>query len=165
MGVRGRKPKPVHLRLIEGNPGKRRVSSTEWRPAKGMAVPEPPDYLPAAGAEEWRRVAPELVAMGCLHPAADLSILAAYCMCFVRWRDAEDLIAIGHSRTDRGLLYSVPRTKTLIQNPLVGIANCAMRDMARYMGELGMTPVARARVGANSDASQGMSELESLLAK
>lgn len=164
MGVRGRKPKPAHLRLIEGNPGKRRISKTEWRPPKGMKVPEPPDYLSDEAAAEWRRVAPDLVAMGCLHPTADLSILAAYCTCFVRWRDVEDLLSAERPRDDRGML-AIAGSGGVISNPLVKTASAAMRDMTRYMGELGMTPVARARVGANADASQGMSELEGLIAK
>ena len=41
-----------------------------------------------------------------------------------------------------------------IQNPLIGTANKAARDMVRYASEFGLTPSARARVGLNAEAAR-----------
>jgi len=148
--------------LIEGNPGKRRINNAEWRPNDETPVPDAPDYLGDVAAAEWRRVAPELSAMGCLHPTVDLSVLAAYCQAFDRWRKAEEVMA----RDKTGGAGMVQRTHNgvFVHSPMVSIANKAMRDMVAYMGELGMTPVARARIGA-ANHGEGQTELESLLAK
>jgi hypothetical protein len=53
--TRGRKPKPTHLKLIEGNPGKRPIRMGPERPA--TAMPEPPDHLNDDARTEWDRVA------------------------------------------------------------------------------------------------------------
>ena len=51
--TRGRKPKPTHLKLIEGNPGKRPIRTGPERPVTTM--PEPPDHLNADARTEWDR--------------------------------------------------------------------------------------------------------------
>ena len=51
--TRGRKPKPTHLKLIEGNPGKRPIRTGPERPT--TAMPEPPDHLNADARTEWDR--------------------------------------------------------------------------------------------------------------
>jgi phage terminase small subunit len=52
------------------------------------------------------------------------------------------------------------KSGNVIQNPLVGTANKAMSDMARYAAELGMTPTARARVTqADAPAKLGKKEI------
>lgn len=163
--TRGRKPKPAHLRLIEGNPGKRRINREEWRPAPDTPVPAPPGYLQETGKAEWYRVAPELLRLGCLHPVADFNLLAAYCQHYERWREAEQLVEASKVQfpISRGLVMQA-KTGTIIQNPAVGIANRALHHMVQCMNELGMTPTARARIGAHQDGVQTRTELESLLA-
>jgi hypothetical protein len=42
--TRGPKPKPAHLKLLEGNPGMRRVPVGEPRPPIGP-VPQAPEFL------------------------------------------------------------------------------------------------------------------------
>jgi phage terminase small subunit len=59
--TRGRKPKPTHLKLIEGNPGKRPIRTGSERPT--TAMPEPPDHLNADARIEWDRVAHGLHAL------------------------------------------------------------------------------------------------------
>lgn len=145
----GRKPKPTHLKLIAGNPGKRAVNRNEPRVAGAM--PEPPEHLCSDGKAEWARVAIELHQSGIL-TALDRSVLAAYCQAYGRWISAERIL---HGLADLGgasaALISKTQNCNLIQNPLVEIANKAMADMVRYAAEFGMTPIARARVSATPD--------------
>lgn len=51
--MRGRPPKPTHLKLIEGNPGKRRINTAEPRsaPLRG-----PPRHLTPAQRTAWREI-------------------------------------------------------------------------------------------------------------
>jgi P27 family predicted phage terminase small subunit len=145
--MRGRKPKPTHLKLVTGNPGKRRLNPAEPRPASA-GVPAPPAELSDEAKTEWRRVARGLHRIGLL-TGVDRAALAAYCQAWGRWRQAEHALAEMAMRDPLTRALMV-RTKdgNLIQNPLVGIANKAMADMVRYAAEFGMTPSARSRIGA-----------------
>jgi len=50
-----------------------------------------------------------------------------------------------------------------VQNPLVKIAAHAARDMIRYGGEFGMTPVARARIAAGVYGQSDAGKFDGLL--
>lgn len=64
MAIRGRKPKPSHLKLVTGNPGKRAINTQE--PAPERILPQPPGELTAEARGEWDRVAGELNRLGLL---------------------------------------------------------------------------------------------------
>ena len=142
--MRGRKPKPTYLKLLNGNPGKRALNEQEPKPE--AALPTPPAELCEDAQLGWGRVAPLLHQLGTLCEI-DRAALAAYCQAYGRWLKAERAIAV---MADRDQLTSGLMIKTTngnpIQNPLVGIANRAMVDMVRYAAEFGMTPSARSRI-------------------
>ena len=75
--MRGRKPKPTTLRILEGNPGKR--SLIDGPPQAPAKIPECPCFLDDEARAEWLRMAPVLLEMGLLTPA-DRAALAAYCI-------------------------------------------------------------------------------------
>jgi P27 family predicted phage terminase small subunit len=145
----GPKPKPTHLKLITGNPGRRPLNHAEPKPKPSL--PKPPPELSADALREWKRVAPRLFAAGIL-TVIDRAALAAYCQAHGRWLQAERALAImaGRDSVTSGLLIKTTNGNA-IQNPLAGTANKAMSDMVRYAAELGMTPSARSRVRANHD--------------
>jgi len=148
-GVRGPKPTPTHLKLVTGNPGKRRLNQAEPKPE--ALIPDPPPELSADAREEWEKISPRLLAAGVL-TAIDRATLAAYCQAYGRWVQAERALAEMAKRDliTAGLLIKTTNGNA-IQNPLVGTANKAMSDMVRYATEFGMTPSARSRVRANFD--------------
>jgi phage terminase small subunit len=86
----GTKPKPTHLKLIEGNRGKRPINRKEAKTIP--ALPDPPPHLTADGLEEWRRVAGWLHKIGLLSEV-DRAALAAYAQAYGRWVQAERAIA------------------------------------------------------------------------
>lgn len=139
--MKGRKPKPTHLKLIAGNPGKRAIGDSAPKPR--ISIPSPPDHLDAEAKAEWERVARELAPLGCI-AEIDRAALAAYCQAYARWVHAERVIA---TLPGRGLVVRTEKGNMVI-NPLIGIANKAMADMVRYAAEFGMTPSARSRIDA-----------------
>lgn len=142
----GRKPKPTHLKLITGNPGKRALNKSEPQPTR--ARPPVPPELNDDAKVEWGRVSKELYSLGLL-TGIDRAALAAYCQAYGRWMQAERAIAkmaAGDLLTG-GLLIKTTNGNA-IQNPLVGTANKAMGDMVKYAAEFGMTPSARSRIKA-----------------
>ena len=157
--MRGRKPVPTHLKLVRGNPGKRRLNSVE--PAPERIIPTPPPELTPDARLEWERVAGELHRIGVLS-GIDRAALAAYCQAYGRWIVAERAIARMAERdqlTD-GLMIRTTNGNA-VQNPLVGTANKAMADLVRYAAEFGMTPSARSRIGGQAgegDEPQGFSQ-------
>lgn len=146
--MRGRKPKPTHLKLVSGNPGRRPLNDAEPKPK--ISVPVPPAELSDDARQEWQAVTPRLYAIGMLADI-DRAALAAYCQAYGRWAQAERALAVMAARdaVTRGLLIKTTNGNA-IQNPLVGTANKAMADMVRYAAEFGMTPSARARLKAEN---------------
>lgn len=150
MAPRGRKPKPTHLKLVTGNPGKRSLNENEPRPVPSL--PSPPPHLDDEAKVEWSRVSEQLYALGCL-AEIDRAALAAYCQAYSRWVRAEHAIAEMAKRDEltRGLMIKTTNGNA-IANPLVGVANKAIADMVRYAAEFGMTPSARSRIDADKAA-------------
>jgi P27 family predicted phage terminase small subunit len=146
MGKRGPKTKPTALKLIEGNRGHRPLPENEPQPTPDM--PPMPAHLDATARAEWERVAPELWATGVL-TVIDGAALGAYCTAFSVWARAEYEIQKGAKVDDSVLsdgLLQKTKSGNIIQNPLLGIANVARRDMVRLAAELGLTPSSRANL-------------------
>ena len=89
MGLRGPAPKPTKLRQLEGNPGRLPINENEPEPEPGA---DPPDWLPVAAREEWRRLAPVLEACGLL-TKADGNVFAAYCDAVVNFATLSQAVA------------------------------------------------------------------------
>ena len=142
----GRRPKPTHLKLVTGNPGRRPLPVGEARLA--LALPSVPLHLLPDAVTEWDRVAQELFTAGLL-ASLDRAVLAAYCQAYARWAQAERALAEMGRRDQltNGLMLKTTGGNA-IQNPLVGIANKAAADMVRYAAEFGMTPSSRTRIQA-----------------
>lgn len=150
--MRGRKPRPSHLKLLDGNPGHRSLNANEPKPAKIM--PTPPVFLAGEALAEWRAMTAELSVLGLL-TGIDKATLAAYCQAWARWHQAEKALAM-MAAADPVTSALMVKTAggTAIQNPIVGIANRAMSDMVKYAAEFGMSPSARSRIHVDERLSQ-----------
>ena len=148
MATKGRKPKPTHLKLVTGNPGRRPLNKAEAMPEPDL--PMPPPHLNDEAKVEWGRVANELYKVGLL-TGLDRAVLAAYCQSYAIWCQATNAIKkMAEKDTLTGGLMIKTSNGNAIQNPLVGTANKAASDMARYAAEFGMTPSARSRINAET---------------
>lgn len=139
--MRGRKPKPTALKLIEGNPGKRPIHGHEPRPP--ASKPACPAYLSPTAKAEWKRLAGVLNEIGLL-TQVDRTVLAAYCQAYGRWVEAEKKLA-----------QSPPLLKTpagyVQASPWIAISNKQVELMTRLMAEIGLTPSARSRLAIRVD--------------
>ena len=84
--MRGRRPKPTHLKVMRGNPGKRALNPHEPKPRPAM--PTCPAHLCPSAKAEWKRLARELHALSILSNL-DRAALAGYCQAYGRWVEAE----------------------------------------------------------------------------
>ena len=146
-GPRGPKPMPTHLKLLRGNPGHQVLNKNEPQPMLGDEPLPPPNYLDGYAKEEWLRLSTELHRLRLL-TICDVAALAAYCDAYGRWRDAKEALdrIRANDPTMRGLM--IKRESAIITNPLVSSARKAAGDMVRFASEFGLTPAARARIGA-----------------
>lgn len=149
---RGPKPKPTALRLLDG--GRSTTVSTEPVFTAPAEMPEPPFYLNTEAADEWRRVVPDLYTTG-VYTTVDQTMLAAYCMAYSRWVRAEmDLDRMAAvDPTTHGVMMKTTNGNA-IQNPLVGVASTARRDMQRLAAEFGLTPSSRTQLTVDPNASR-----------
>lgn len=142
---RGRKNKPTRLKVLEGNPGKKRLPKNEPTPTD-TSKPTPPSHLDKYGLDEWNRVCDGLHAMGVLFKI-DMAILAAYCVSYSRWKHAEEELNKTRKKSEKNALIVTTAKGNIIPHPLVGVSNTAARDVLRYAAQLGITPSARASLG------------------
>lgn len=158
---RGPKPESVVIKAKFGKRGFRTLP--KYEPAAEHSIPEPPAFLDAYAVEEWNRVTPELVRIGCI-ASIDQLILAAYCTSASQWRAAREAM---NERIEKGGklagLVDVTKAGNVIQNCLVGIANKAQKDMLCAAELLGIGQSARARLGL--DRQRGNGKFEGLIGR
>lgn len=141
----GRPPKPTHLKVLAGNPGKRPLNKDEPKP-KPIA-PKPPSWLDKEAKREWKRVAPELERLGLL-TVVDGAALAAYCQAYSMWVAAQK--AINEYYKQHGKLTYTYVNKGGAANevpiPEIAIAEKAMKQIKAFCTEFGLTPSSRGRM-------------------
>lgn len=135
--MRGRKPKPTTLKILDGNPGRRPLNNGE--PLAPAEVPECPEFLDDEAKAEWFRTAPVLLNMGLL-TTADRAALAAYCVVYSRWVAAEAQVR------RQGTIVKSPLKNFPMKSPYLTVADQAMETMRKFMVEFGLTPSSRSRI-------------------
>lgn len=152
--IRGRKPKPTHLKVVTGNPGKRPLNQSKIMPPVRKSLPKPPSHLLPDAKAEWKRLAPSLSLLGILSDL-DISPFAAYCQAYGRWAQAERLLSTlaEQDATGRDAMLIKTRSGGVTPNPLIWVARSAANDMVRYAAEFGFTPSSRTRIHSNGPAA------------
>ena len=141
--MRGRKPKPTKLKVVAGNPGKRKLNQSE--PSPRVTLPRCPAHLSEPARAEWKRMGKRLRKLGLLTDI-DTAAFAAYCAAWGRWVEAEEAL-IKH-----GAVVRAPKTGVPMQNPYLSIANTAIRQIREFLTEFGMSPSSRSRVSGGDPA-------------
>lgn len=142
--MRGRKPKPTHLKLIEGNPGKRPINDAE--PVPPGALDEPPPNLTDAQRASWAYAIANAPA-GLLR-RLDRGLLRV-------WVVADCLHAEATEKLQTtGLLVKTPSGMPM-QNPYLPIINRQAQVMTKAAAELGFTPSSRSRIATQPDETEG----------
>ena len=101
----GRPPKPASLRILQGNPGKRKMFQSRNSCATGRGLHR--RDLSEGARKVWDTLADELIAARLLLPRYCLAF-AQFCEAFSAWRRAADLVAVG---------TIIQRGDVLISNP------------------------------------------------
>ena len=139
----GRKPKPSHLKLLAGNPGKRKINDREPRPRR--TIPRAPTKMSRDERAAWNSFAPVLDRMGVL-TEADKARLVLLCEAFADYRRARAVI------DSAGPTYSTltPTGDTMYRpRPEYAQMIDAWKRVAISLSEFGLTPAARSKIRTN----------------
>ena len=125
--MRGRRPKPTALKLIEGNPGKRPLPKDEPTPPVGATKPK---GLGAVASRKWDELAPLLTESRIL-TVVDAGALEAYCVAY------EEYELAGQEIEETGLTIHEPvrrhgREPLRCDSPKGIERDAAMGDRARH---------------------------------
>lgn len=134
--MRGRKPKPTYLRVLDGNAGHRPVNRDEPQPPGDLL--DAPAWMTDSQKTGWRYAIEK--APGGLLRKLDQSILCI-------WVVAEDLHRQASEKVARhGALVRVGANGAWMQNPYLPILNKQAAIMMKAAAEMGFTPSSRTRV-------------------
>jgi P27 family predicted phage terminase small subunit len=137
--MRGRRPIPTQLKVLHGNPGKRKLNTKEPKP--NPERPSCPPDLSKVARKEWRRIVPILEKLGIV-TRIDRAALAAYCESWARWREAERKIA------ETSLVIKT-KSGNAIENPYYSISKRERELMHKFLVEFGMTPSSRSNLSVH----------------
>ena len=150
--MRGRKPLPSKLKLVQGNRGKRAANKSE--PKVKREIPPCPSHIIGEARKEWRRMSCQLHALG-LMATIDKAQLAIYCQAWKTWVEAQENVE------KFGMIVISPNSGYQQQSPYLSIANQAMRMLQSALVEFGMSPSSRSRI--HVDLEDKKDELEDIL--
>jgi P27 family predicted phage terminase small subunit len=169
--MRGRKPKPTYLKILEGNPGQRPLNKNEPKPKR--VRPSCPRWLSKEAKAEWSRVVPELDRLGLL-TLVDRAALSGYCESWAEYREAREWVhnhgssyPIFERDEDNNIKHDdrgQPILRYMQQVPQVSIAHRALEQIRAFCSEFGLTPSARSRMHVPGQ-EEPEDEMERLLSR
>lgn len=134
-GMPGPRPKPTHLKLLQGNPGHRPLPENEPEPDGDLFAP--PERMPARQQAIWRKCIAD--APPGLLKQLDTNVLERYCAAKASFDKAN------HEVDRLGEVVNGPGNQPM-QNPYLSIRNNSAKQMRACSDELGFSPAARTRV-------------------
>jgi P27 family predicted phage terminase small subunit len=161
-------PKPVQLKVLEGNPGKRALDLSGGVNPR-IEIPSPPRHLSPEARKEWKRITPLLEELG-LISGLDRTALALYCQAAGRLAELElafegkvsrfveaDKQAKGGKGDYAEAVYQASRSTTPSgyeqQSVIVQLLGKHREQVNRYLMHFGLSPAARGRVQASNFVS------------
>lgn len=157
MGARGPKPKPTHLKVIEGE-RESRINRDEPLPSEGKA--RKPDGMTAGASAVWDEIAPDLMNKGCL-TTWDVYAFEALCEAISNFRECRDLL---HSHNSgEGKFMERGGGGGLIKSPYHQMMRDHIETVAKLGSRFGFTPGDRANLDIKMPESGHASGAERLL--
>lgn len=143
--MRGRKPTPTVLRILRGNPSKRRLNVDEPQP-EDLSQSCPEELVDDLARKEWLRTIVPAISTRQI-TAADRTMAIAHCELWATWRD--QLVAASKHQH----VVAVGKNNYPMPNPARGMANKTLMMLAKVDAELGLSPTSRSRVTKGKGSS------------
>ena len=148
MAIKGRKPKPLALHILNGNPSKLDIKKKTAETPKPKPINlECTERLSNMAKEEWERIAPELEKIGILK-VTDKVIFELYCQVYSECIELENFIK------ENGMTYTYTKknkdgeviSEFVTQYPQVSQLDRKRNLLIKVCAEFGMTPSSRGRM-------------------
>ena len=143
--MRGRKPKPTSLRLLNGLAGHRPINPDEPKPPR--VIPRCPAHLNKEARREWKRMVADLSPLFMLTPL-DRVALAVICDAWARFVEA----SMGLQKS--GILVRGRHSKEPVHSPYLAVINQAIAQITAMLPEFGLTPSSRSRLRIEKPAEK-----------
>jgi len=167
--MRGRKSKPAHQQLAEGDPRKRGVhklvARAEAEPRAARGLPPCPKHLQGVARKAWRFWAAELEDMG-VDARADAMMLEGACVSYQTYiamhakvADQGELVA----RKERNPKTGQMEVVDVRAHPGLAIRDRALMQMRAFCCEFGLSPVSRARLSVERSERDADADLMAIL--
>ncbi|MCU6671159.1 phage terminase small subunit P27 family [Enterobacteriaceae bacterium H4N4] len=137
---------PTHLVLVKGNPSKRAIKKNEPKPPSG--VPPIPKHFDKMGKYWFKRIGDDLDAIGVM-TTLDGKALELLIEAYTEYRHHCEVLA------EEGYTYistSATGEKMVKAHPAAVMKSDAWKRIRAMLGEFGMTPASRSKVGAKVPA-------------
>ena len=152
--MRGRKPKPIELRVLHGSAAARAYTE---HPEPRRALPRCPERLTGEARKCWKRLSKELYDAGLL-TTVDYDALAMYCDAHARELAAAtvlenegEILRIEAVFDDAGKMLLKPK---VVRHPAAAERREAQALKLKLAAEFGMTPSSRSRVAVEISAAK-----------
>jgi phage terminase small subunit len=139
--MRGRKPKPTALRVIQGNPGKRTINTEEPQP-DAIAPTCPPELTDPVAIAQWQDVIVPAIARGQI-TVDDRANAIGLCELWAKYR------MLRAEEAKHPPVVAVGKNKYPMLNPAGLGADKVLERFVKLSAELGLTVTSRTRVKAN----------------
>ena len=147
----GRRPKPTALKLLQGNPGKRKLNELEPKPPEGESIPH--EEVSRLAQKVWDEVGPICLYMGTLTPA-DVSSFATFCELEAtrrvasKQKDAEGFTPFLMTTITDSAGNEHPKVQ---EHPAIKLERNTAAALRPYYEKFGLEPVSRARLVVNKN--------------
>lgn len=142
----GRRPKPTALKVLQGNPGKRKLNQGEPKPPEGeVTVPE---TLSGVAKVVWGELAPVALAMGTL-TTADVAAFGTLCELEATRREAsaeKDRKGFSPFLLTTMVDSAGNEHQNIKQHPAITLERNTAAALRPYYEKFGLEPVGRARI-------------------
>lgn len=140
----GPNPIPTALKVLHGNPGKRRLNDKE--PKFKKIMPPPPEWLNNVAKENWEKEGQILYKAGVL-TEADIGVLAVRCYIYSQilklTKEIEEQDYVAYTQKMDSLGNEVMEAKA---NPRAVRLENFLKEYHRYGASLGLDPASRSKI-------------------
>lgn len=134
--MRGGKPKPTALKILQGNPGGRPLNQNEPKPPSGR--PKMPNWISDRARKHWKLNAGTLFSKSLL-TKFDSAAFAGMCECLAGLEESNEIL-----KRDGPVILG--QSGAPIKHPMANYKKDMLTLLRGYVSEFGLTPSSRSRV-------------------
>ena len=147
--MRGKTPTPTTLKILRGNPGRRRLNSDEPSSPLLKRMPPAPGFLDDEGRRVWSAEGRRFIKAGLL-TALDLTMFGTWCI----WYSKRDLASRAVNQS--GIVVRANGVGNPYISPYMSVISMCSKAMHQIEIEFGLSPASRTKVKSLNPAQRSL---------